>query len=70
MVRSSWRDVMSSLRKMLRRCASIVRGLRNSWAPISLEVAPVATRRAMCSSCSVSPVAGRRGRRTRPRRSP
>lgn len=51
----SWRrDVMPSLRKMLRRWASMVRGLRNSRAATSLEVAPVATSRAMCSSCIVS----------------
>lgn len=51
----SWRrEVMFSFRKMLRRWASIVRGLRYSWAPTSREVAPVATSRAMCSSWAVS----------------
>jgi hypothetical protein len=45
---------MSSLRKMLRRWASIVRGLKNSCAPTSLEVAPLATNGAMCCSLAVS----------------
>ena len=44
------REVRPSLRKMLRRCASMVRGLRNSRAATSLEVSPSATRRAMCTS--------------------
>ena len=48
------REVMPSLRKMLRRCASIVRGLRKSSAATSREVAPVATSRAICASCAVS----------------
>jgi hypothetical protein len=43
---------------MLRRWASIVRGLKNSCAATSLEVAPVATSRAMCSSWAVSASAG------------
>src|SRR4028119_2069183 len=37
---------MPSLRKMLRRWASMVRGLRNSCAPTSLDVAPAAASRA------------------------
>ena len=38
----------------LLRCHSTVRGLRNSWAPISGFVSPSRASRAMCSSCGVS----------------
>lgn len=52
--RSCLREEMPSLRKMLRRWVSTVRGLMNSRAAKSLDVAPVATSRAMCNSCMVS----------------
>ena len=41
--RSCLREVIPSLRKMLRRCASTVRGLRNSRPATSFDVAPAAT---------------------------
>jgi hypothetical protein len=44
------REVMPSLVNTLRRCHSTVRGLRNSWAPISGLVRPSRASRAISSS--------------------
>ena len=46
--RSSLRELIPSLPNTLRRCHSTVRGLRNSWAPISGFVCPSAASRAIC----------------------
>ena len=45
--------MIPSLPNTLRRCHSTVRGLRNSWAPISGFVCPVAASLAIWSSCGV-----------------
>jgi hypothetical protein len=52
--RSSRRELIPSFPNTLRRCHSTVRGLRNSWAPISGFVCPSAARCAICASCGVS----------------
>ena len=51
---SPMRELIPSLVNTLRRCHSTVRGLRNSWAPISEFVRPSRASRAICSSCGVS----------------
>src|SRR6516164_290575 len=56
--RSSRRELMPSLVKILRRCHSTVRADRNSWAAISELVWPLAASRAMCASCAVSVLTG------------
>ena len=48
--RSSLRELIPSLPNILVRCHSTVRGLRNSWAPISGFVCPSPARRATCTS--------------------
>ena len=48
--RSCLRELIPSLPNVLVRCHSTVRGLRNSWAPISGFVCPSAARRATCTS--------------------
>ena len=48
------REVMPSFVNTLRRCASIVRGERKSWAATSLLERPCPTKRATWSSCGVS----------------
>ena len=45
---------MPSLVNTLRRWYSTVRGLMNSWAPISGFVSPSPASRAICASCAVS----------------
>ena len=52
-LRSCLRERMPSLVKTLRRCHSTVRGLMNSWAPISGLVSPSPASRAICASCAV-----------------
>ena len=52
--RRSLRELIPSLPNTLLRCHSTVRGLRNSWAPISGFVWPPAARHATCASCGVS----------------
>ena len=48
------RELIPSLVNTLRRCYSTVRGLMNSWAPISGFVSPSRASRAICASCAVS----------------
>ena len=45
---------MPSFANTLRRCHSTVRGLMNSWVPISGLVCPSPASRAICASCAVS----------------
>ena len=52
--RSSLRELMSSFVNTLPRWHSTVRGLMNSWAPISGFVSPSPASRAICASCAVS----------------
>ena len=48
------RELTPSFVKTLRRWYSTVRGLMNSWLPISWLVCPAAVSRAICVSCAVS----------------
>ena len=52
--RSSRRELTPSFVNTLRRWYSTVRGLMNSWLPISWLVCPAAVSRAICVSCAVS----------------
>ena len=52
--RSSFRDMIPSFAKTLRRCHSTVRGLRNKFAAISELDRPSLASRAICASCGVS----------------
>ena len=46
------RELIPSFVNTLRRCYSTVRGLMNSWAPISGFVSPSRASRATCASCA------------------
>ena len=52
--RSSRRELIPSLANTLRRCHSTVRGLMNSWPPISELLRPLRASPAICASCAVS----------------